>query len=311
MNKIDEAQFILDSLGFDTKQKNKIATLTLLALANIKKNDKWVSASNPRLGVAKGIMTFISKEYNITYKENTRESVRRQVLHYFIQKGLIEQNPDDKTIPVNSSRNNYALTEEFLNVIKTYGSTEWDKTLKAFLKETKDIVERYETAKSFDLVPVKISDDKTINLSAGLHNDLQKAIIEEFAPRFAPNSELLYLGDTANKNIHIEEEKLKELGIPITKHSKLPDVILFRKEKNWVYLIEAVTTHGPVSQKRINELEELFKDCNAGKVYVTAFPDMSVFKKYSTDIAWETEVWLMDLPDHMIHFNGDRFMGPR
>ncbi|MFS2517149.1 MULTISPECIES: BsuBI/PstI family type II restriction endonuclease [Parabacteroides] len=29
------------------------------------------------------------------------------------------------------------------------------------------------------------------------------------------------------------------------------------------------------------------------------------------DIAWETEVWIAENPGHMIHFNGDRFIGPR
>lgn len=78
-----------------------------------------------------------------------------------------------------------------------------------------------------------------------------------------------------------------------------------------LFLIEAVTSHGPVSPKRLLELEAFLKDCKVGKVYVTAFPDMAEFKKHSGNIAWETEVWLMEVPDHMIHFNGDRFMGPR
>ena len=75
--------------------------------------------------------------------------------------------------------------------------------------------------------------------------------------------------------------------------------------------MEAASSHGPISPKRIIELELMFRKCAAGLVYVSAFPDYREFKRHINDIAWETEVWLADIPDHMIHFNGDRFIGPR
>lgn len=122
---------------------------------------------------------------------------------------------------------------------------------------------------------------------------------------------MLYLGDTAKKDLFLDADNLAGLGIPIDQHSKLPDVVIYDERRNWLFLIEAVTSHGPVSPKRLLELEELLKGCQAGKVYVTAFPNMAEFKKHSNNIAWETEVWLAEIPDHMIHFNGDRFLGPR
>ena len=81
--------------------------------------------------------------------------------------------------------------------------------------------------------------------------------------------------------------------------------------RNWLFLIEAVTSHGPVSSKRHFELEEMLKECLAARVYVSAFPDFATFKSFLTEIAWETEVWLAEIPGHLIHFNGDRFLGPR
>ncbi|QQD13378.1 BsuBI/PstI family type II restriction endonuclease [Sphingobacterium sp. UDSM-2020] len=311
MSKILEAQRILSDIGLTGTQINRMAGLTLLALANITEEKNWNECQNPRLTVVKGIMGFMKDNYEANYAENSRESIRRQVLHYFVQANIVEHNPDDKTIPINSSRNNYALTQEFLNVLSMFGSTDWENAVGAFVGQAKDIRDKYVKTKAFRMVPVKLPDGKVLKLSAGLHNYVQKAIIEEFIPRFAPGASLLYLGDTAKKDLVVDKVKLLELGIPIDQHSKLPDVLVYSEDKDWIYLIEAVTTHGPVSQKRINELEDLFKDCTAGKVYVTAFPNMTVFKKYSTDIAWETEVWLMDMPEHMIHFNGDRFLGPR
>lgn len=160
-------------------------------------------------------------------------------------------------------------------------------------------------------MPVKLPNGKTLYLSPGKHNEVQAGIVELFKPQFAKESELLYLGDTEIKDLFIQTKELEKLGIPIDQHSKLPDVVLYDKNKDWLFLIEAVTSHGPVSPKRFMELEQMLENCSAGKIYVTAFPDFKEFKKWSSDLAWETEVWIMEMPGHMIHFNGDRFMGPR
>ena len=97
------------------------------------------------------------------------------------------------------------------------------------------------------------------------------------------------------------------MGFP---DKKFPDIVVYDKNWRWLFLIEAVTFHGPVSSKRIIELEKLFKECKTGKVYMTAFPNFKEFRRHTGDIAWETEVWLADFPEHMIHFNGNRFVGP-
>jgi len=159
-------------------------------------------------------------------------------------------------------------------------------------------------------IPVVVNDQE-FNLSFGKHNQLQKAIVEEFGSRFAPGSECLYIGDTTEKDLFKNEEKLQELGFEITLHDKMPDVVLYNKEKDWIYFIEAVTSVGPMDAKRILELNELTSNVSSGKIFVTAFLDFKTFKKFSESLAWETEVWIADMPDHMIHLNGDRFMGPR
>ena len=71
---------------------------------------------------------------------------------------------------------------------------------------------------------------RNTHLSPGKHNELQKAIIEEFAPRFAPNSECLYVGDTTEKDLVKNVDKLRELGFEITLHDKMPDVVLYSEE---------------------------------------------------------------------------------
>ena len=168
----------------------------------------------------------------------------------------------------------------------------------------------WETEKSESMWKFKIIGADYI-FSSGKHNELQKAIIEEFAPRFAPNSECLYVGDTTNKDLYKNEELLRSLGLEITLHDKMPDVVLYREDKNWLYFIEAVTSSGPMNGKRIVELKEMTKNVSAGIIYITAFLDFKKYKEYSDKLAWDTEVWLASMPDHMLHLNGDRFLGPR
>ena len=168
----------------------------------------------------------------------------------------------------------------------------------------------YASKKRMQKMPVKIN-NKDFTFSPGKHNQLQKAIIEEFAPRFAPHSECLYVGDTIQKDMVKDIDKLSQLGFEITLHDKMPDVVLYREDKNWVYFVESVTSVGPMDPKRILGIESMTSKVTAGKIYVTAFLDFQTFKKFSEQLAWETEVWIADMPDHMIHLNGDKFLGPR
>lgn len=311
MSKLTEAQEILKTLGLPPAQYNEMAALTFLAICNIKEDDSWANATRHSLGVTKGIMIFVNDNYNKTYAPNTRETFRRQVLHQFVQARVVDYNPDEPNLPVNSPKAHYALTKEVLQVVKAYGTKNWKKEVDNFIATVGKLSEVYLKERDLIQIPVQLANGDVIKLSAGKHNEVQAAIVEKFAPRFANGGTLLYLGDTAKKDLFVDEKTLKELGIPIDQHSKLPDVVIYDTTRNWLFLIEAVTSHGPVSPKRIVELEEFLKNCKVGKVYVTAFPDMTEFKKHSNNIAWETEVWLMEVPDHMIHFNGDRFMGPR
>lgn len=160
------------------------------------------------------------------------------------------------------------------------------------------------------LVPVTLPSGTMLQLSKGKHNLLQKAIIEDFLPRYGEKAQVLYLGDTAQKFLHMERECLKRLNFFELAHDELPDVIAYSESKNWLYLIEAVHSSGPISSLRHEQLRSLTKKCTAEILYVTAFLDRNTFRKYAPDIAWETEVWIAEAPDHIIHFDGQRFLGP-
>lgn len=242
----------------------------------------------------------------MTYAENSRETIRKQALHHFRTAALIEDNGK----ATNSPNYRYRLTEETLEMIRSLGGHKADASIKRFISYHEKLIETYASKKEMTKMPVKINNQE-FTFSPGKHNELQKAIIEEFAPRFAPNSECLYVGDTVEKDLVKNVDKLQELGFEITLHDKMPDVVLYREDKNWIYFIESVTSVGPMDPKRIIEISEMTKNVTAGKIFVTAFQNFAVFKKFSDSLAWETEVWISEMPDHMIHMNGDRFMGPR
>jgi type II restriction enzyme len=147
-------------------------------------------------------------------------------------------------------------------------------------------------------------------LTPGAHSELIEQIISQFAPRFAPGATVIYVGDTGDKVGYFQEQLLAELGVNVDLHGKMPDVVLYLEAKNWLFLIESVTSHGPVDPKRHNELAEVFGDAKASLVYITAFPDRTVMARYLRTISWETEVWCADASTHLIHFDGERFLGP-
>ena len=312
MSKITEAQEILKALGLPAAQQNEMSALVLLALCSIKEDTPWAKAKRASQRITKEIMAFVNDNYKAEspYATNTCETFRRQVLHQFVQATVANYNPDDPTLPVNSPKAHYAITPEALTVVQGYGKAEWKNKVEKFAQETTMLREKYAAERDLHRIPLIIEGNEYY-LSPGAHNEVQSAVVEEFAPRFAPGGKLLYIGDAEDKDLYVNTAGLEALKLPITEHSKLPDIVISDEKRGWLFLIEVVTSHGPVSAKRVVELEEFTKDCPYGIVYVTAFPNAKEFKKHVDDIAWETEVWLSDTPDHMIHFNGDRFIGPR
>lgn len=306
---IEEAIEIIKALDFPRAQQNERSALSLLALLNLTPGRNWSDAESPLIGITP-IMEFAAKHYDRKYAPNTRETFRRQTMHQFVESGLALYNPDDPDRAVNSPKAVYQIEPDALSLIRTFNTPSWKDRLAAYLKVQKTLAARYAQERDLRKIPIRISDGKEILLSPGAHSVLIKAIIEEFAPRFVPDATLVYVGDTGDKFGYFDRELLSGLGVEVDTHGKMPDVVLYYGSKDWLVLVESVTSHGPVDGKRHIELAALFKNASPGLVYITAFPSRSLMGRYVAEISWETEVWVAEAPTHLVHFNGERFLGP-
>ncbi|MGR0480470.1 MAG: BsuBI/PstI family type II restriction endonuclease [Candidatus Electronema sp. V4] len=306
---IKAASQIIISLGLPRAQQNERSALCLLALLNLTPGTAWADAQNPLVGITP-IMDWAREHYGKDYAPNTRETIRRQTMHQFCDAGIALYNSDKPDRPVNSPKAVYQVEPAALALLRTFGTSVWHESLADYLTERETLVARYAMEREQNRIPVEIAPGKEITLSPGEHSELIRAIIADFAPRFAPGSILVYVGDTGEKWGYFDTPLLAGLGIDVDSHGKMPDVVLHFTAKNWLLLIESVTSHGPVDGKRHAELTKLFAGSTAGLVYVTAFPNRAIMSRYLVEIAWETEVWVADAPSHLIHFNGVRFLGP-
>ena len=201
-------------IGMPKAQRADICCYVLLAMAGIKQDTSWSDAGNEWIRIH-DMIQFANTYYGSTYAENSRETFRKQALHHFRNAALVEDNGK----ATNSPNYRYRLTEETLQMVRVFRTSEWQESVNRFLKYHEKLVDIYASKKKMTMMPVRIN-GADFQFSTGKHNELQKAIIEEFAPRFAPNSGCLYVGDTIEKDLVKNVEKLTELGFEITLHEK-------------------------------------------------------------------------------------------
>jgi len=307
--RVEDARIVLETLGMDAERSNERSALVLLALLRLTPAESWAEAANPMLGT-RAIMDFIRDEYGKDYAPNTRETVRRFTLHQFVEAQLIVQNPDEPQRPVNSPKWNYQVTGEALDVLRAYGTDAWQSATDRYLADLPGLKARYAAAREMERIPLALPDGSIFTLTPGGQNVLLKAMVEDFCPRFTPGGQVLYIGDAGDKWALFERATLSSLNVEVDEHGKMPDLVIYLPDRNWLVLLEAASSHGPVDSKRQAELANLFAQSTAGLVYVSCFPDRAEFRKYVDKIAWESEVWCADHPSHMIHYNGERFLGP-
>ena len=309
MSTVQESQDILRAFEFDRKRTNETSARTLLALAGLDESSAWADATNERMGV-RHILDWMRGPLRHPIAENSRETIRRFVLHQFVDAGFCLYNDDDPARPTNSSKNNYRLNPEALLTIKLYGTPDFVPAVEEYLAEVGSLTAKYQAARDLARIPVTTPTGEVFTLKGGGQNILIKEMVENFCAYFVPGGEILYVGDADDKLATFERDRLASLGVVVDEHGKMPDLVVYQASSNWLFLMEAASTHGPVDHIRYSELSRMFAGSSAGIIYVSCFPNRSVMRRFLADLAWETEVWLASDPTHMIHLDGDRFLGP-
>jgi len=223
--KIREAVAILNHLGFPRQQQNERSALTLLALLGLKPDTDWEGATDPLMGITP-MMDFFHEHYGKKYAPNTRETVRRQTVHQFLQAALIVANPDKPSRPTNSPKAVYQIEPYALKILRSFGKPGWEKHLQKYLRTVKTLKRLYARERDMKRLPVKLASGREIRLSPGGQNVLVKRIIDDFCSLFTPGGYVIYVGDTQAKWAYFDADALAALGVEIEEHGKMPDVVV-------------------------------------------------------------------------------------
>lgn len=299
---------ILKDLGMDKVRTNVRSVRILLALAHLDENTPWSDATDGRYTTHE-ISQWISERLDYTYAENSRESLRKDTLKFFVQGGIALFNDDDPARATNSSHNCYRLSPDALTAIRAYTTVEYTGAVAKFRAGHETLVEQQAMAREMERIPIRLPDGNEATLSGGGQNALIKQMVEDFCSRFVPGGIVLFIDDTDKETGSVADDIMRRLSIEIPIHGKKPDLIVWDDKRDWLFMMEACSTHGPINEQRKRDLKALVKS-DAPIVYVTCFPDRTTMRRYLSDLAWETEAWCADTPDHMIHMDGQRFLGP-
>ncbi len=312
---INEALEVLKSVGIPFEKKTakglQSMAMAFLAVAGVTKSWKEAKGQKENRHLkTREIIKFINENYEEKISPGSYDDMRRKHLKLLVLADLILNSADNPNAATNDPTRGYTLSNDFKSLISFYNTKDWEIKLKLFNKNRPSLDEILKRKRNIVKIPVSLPGGQTIELSQGGHNQLQREIIEEFLPRFGNGCEILYIGDTTNKYLLRDDTKLHNLGVFELTHDFLPDIVAYDKNNNWLYLIEAFYSSGPMSEERIFELKKALKKCKSGLIFITAFTSKNDFKKNAIEIGWESEVWTADNPEHLIHFNGHKFLGP-
>ena len=321
--RVAEAAAILQAINFplgrgdfETSLRQQRISMVLLAVADLAPTTPWKLAKlhgdgslhTPR---TRDIIAFLNTYYGTNISSGSYDDIRRKNLDYLVQAGLVVRSARRETASTNDGTRGYAISPDAANLLQLFGTEAWPGIADEFSKSHRSLTESLERPAKREMVEVTFPSGEKLQLSPGPHNRIQKAVVEEFLPRFLQQPRILYLGDTAKKVLVMDHQRLEALGLQLNDHDRLPDIIALDERRNWLFLVEAVHSSNPVGRLRHLALEELVAKCSVGTVYVSAFESLRTFAKWASSISWETEIWVATDPTHMIHYNGDRFYGPR
>lgn len=280
-----------------------------LAVGDIKTSLAEAKSANDNFFLGtREIITYENENYGEDISSGSYDDIRRQDLAIPVELGLVINSSSLEKQATNNPKRGYALSPLFASLVRQFGKPSWYGALQMYRENTGFQNKIIAKKNKLEEVEITLPSNEVLKLTPGCHNELQKAIVEVFLKKFGMGAEVLYIGDTKSKYLYKKEEALKEIHFFDLKHDMLPDIVAYSKVKNLVFLIEAVYSSGAMTEPRVARLKEMLKDCPCDKIFVTAFLNKKKFQSLAASIAWESEVWIADTPDHMIHFNGSKFL---
>ena len=296
----------VDELTSD-RRREKMAGACLAAGQIVKSFKEAKSVMNGSFLKTRDIIEFENKHYGENISSGSYDDIRRKDLKPLLDEGFVINSSELDQAATNNPNRGYTLSAPFANLLKAYGTSKWEDRLAYFVEVHLKAKEELEKKRAMERIPVTLPSGVTLELSTGEHNLLQKKIVEDFLSVYGMGAEVLYIGDSINKYLHRDTETLKQLNITL-EHGKLPDIVAYSREKNLLFLIEAYHSSNPMNSERVSSLKQLVADCGANVVFVTAFLSKKEGLKHLKEIAWDTEVWFANEPEHMMHLNGYKFL---
>ncbi len=312
---LNDIRNILKNIGMPEKYYNTRCVLVLAACLEMLPEKKWTAISEDYHRIH-DIIIFINTNYpnkagldKIGYQENSRETIRDDTLKIFETNAIIEEK---KGLASNDRNNAYRVTAQFAKLVRKYKTELWEEELKIYLETHEKYSDTLKQVKNLEPGYSVQYGNLNVKLGRTPHNKLQKQILEVFVKNFASGALLLYIGDTTERKLQCDEQKMAELGINVLSESaKLPDIILYDEKHKRILFIEAYSSTGEFNIDRVNFIKKLCnpKEADMEVAFITAFSNTKKMLQVYSRIAWDTEIWVAEDPTHMTHKNGDKFIG--
>ena len=312
---LNDAKNILVSIGMPPNLTNPRSVMTLAALAEMCDEKKWRAASEGYHGTHH-IVDFINIHFpnkagldKTPYAENSRETFRKANIKPWISAGILESKAG---LATNDKDNSHRFTSYFASLIRTYGTEQWEEKLADYKETHASYAEYLKQTKAIERNYIAEYEGINISLKKSAHNKLQVNILNSLIPLVCKGKpELLYIGDATDRDLWQKDARLDELGIHVLSQSgNLPDIIVYDESEKRIIFIEAYHSTGPFTIDRVNAIKALCQ-CEAGTeaAFITAFDSTTKMLRNYKDIAWDTDIWSADEPTHLLHKNGDKFIG--
>ncbi len=205
--------------GLTTRRQEKMAK-AFLSVAGMKPTTSWAEARSDHRLRSRDIIRWMNEYLGENISSGSYDDIRRKDLLLPVEAGIVVRSASNESAATNDGTRTYALSPESTALVRQFGTPQWNASLTAYLGERITIAEQLKRTRLSTMVTVTF-DGEQLLFGPGEHNQLQKAVIEKFLPRFGHSSEVLYVGDTEDKLMFCRDLKLRELGFFELSHDKL------------------------------------------------------------------------------------------